>query len=260
MKQKTPRGWPSGRKDSSLLVLRRRLVHVTSCSVLKRLLSLSGPCQYWRAEAYVVVLKNAADPWEGGLIYPIVRLLESGKCPPALFSAPLIRAVVGFKWQWARNVIFVEFCLFFFWLTAFLVHASLYKPGDLEGGFWERLDANNSESVSIVASFLATVFMLPFSYISTCEVVYNGLGHWFTFWNLFDALAQICQMLCFAVYFFTTDVEPNTYAIMLSTQTVLLVLKIQYFARSIFRFIVSVNNTGLQGCAASRMCFHRQPE
>ena len=226
-------------------MLRRLLVPITSLFVFKWL-SLSGPCQYWRAEAYVVTLKNAADPWEGGLLYPIVRLLEGGRCPPALFSSPLIRAVVGFKWQWARNVIFVEFCLFFFWLTAFLVHAALYEPNDLKEHFWDTHDnhdtehatkegLDDSEYVSIVASFLATVFMLPFSYISTCEVIYNGLGHWLTFWNLFDALAQICQMLCFVVYVFTTGVEANTYAIMLSTQTVLLVLKIQYFSRCVFR-------------------------
>lgn len=106
-------------------------------------------------------------------------------------------------------------------------------------GAWKSFDADFRERASLLASLVSTVFMIPFSYISTCEVVYNGIRHWLTFWNLFDALAQICQMLCFVVYFFGANVDPKTYAIMLSTQTVLLVLKIQYFARAVLQVEVA---------------------
>ena len=179
----------------------------------------------------MVTMKNAAHPGNEGVLYPIVRMLEARSCPASVFSAPLVRAVVWYKWQWARNVVFAEFCIFFAWLVTFLLHATFYEESDLHRGFWYIYESKSQERLATVTSFLSTAFMLPFSYISLCEVWWNGVKHWLTFWNLFDVLAQLCQMLCFFVYFFGMDVSANSYAVMLSTQTVLLVLKIQYFAR-----------------------------
>lgn len=195
---------------------------------------VSEPCQHYKAEAYVVTLKNAAKSWEDGLLYPIVRKLEAGKCPPDLFSAPLIRAVVWFKWSWAKKVTFFEFLIFLLWLLSFSIHSATYEPEDLGLSISELLNSKNlaiRKGVAYLTSFIAVFFMIPFFYISLCEVIYNGLKHWLTFWNLFDVLAQICQLACFIIFFFGIKISANDYTILLSTCVVLLILKIQYFAR-----------------------------
>jgi len=179
-----------------------------------------------------VTLRNAAAPFDGGLLHPIVKKLDAGQCKSSLFSSALIRAVVWYKWHWARQVILAEFLIFMFWLVSFLVHASVYEPYELEHGFWHFHEASSGERVALVCSLISTIFTVPFTYMCICEIFQKRkITQWIIFWNIFDLLAQVFQFVCFAIYFFGISVAPNTYACLLGSQTVLLVLKIQYFAR-----------------------------
>lgn len=184
-------------------------------------------------------MKNAGAAFDDGLLFPVVRALERGICSPLLFSSTLIRAVVGFKWHWTRRVVLAEFALFLFWLSFFLVHASVYQKSDLNHGFWQIDSDNHRDRVSTIATAFAFAFALPFTYISICEIAVYGIRHWLTFWNVFDVLAQVNQFICFLLYFFGMDVSPETYAVVLSVQTVLLVLKIQYFSRAVLQVEVA---------------------
>lgn len=198
-----------------------------------------GNDHYWKAEAYSVSMKDAGAAFNEGLLCPVVQKLEKGVVSPMLFSSNLIRAVVGFKWHWTRKVVFAEFALFLFWLASFLIHASIYDQDDLNRGSWQISSSDHREHCSAIASAVSIAFMVPFTYISICEIAVNGLSHWFTFWNVFDVLAQVNQVICFLLYFSGSDVSSDAYATLLSLQTVLLVLKIQYFSRAVLQVEVA---------------------
>eukprot|EP00210_Caulerpa_lentillifera_P000698 g675.t1 len=198
-----------------------------------------GNEHYRKAQAYSVSMKNAAAPLDDGLLAPIVQKLEQGACSPLLFSSNLIRAVVGFKWHWTRKVVFAEFAMFLIWLISFLIHASMYNKDDLDRGSWQTPINEFKSECSAIASAVALAFMLPFTYISICEVAVNGVSHWLTFWNVFDVLAQVNQVICFLLYFTASHVSSDTYATLLGLQTVLLVLKIQYFSRAVLQVEVA---------------------
>lgn len=74
--------------------------------------------------------------------------------------------------------------------------------------------------------------MAPFAYISVCEILMTGLSRWFGFWNIADAAAEIMQIVCFVLHMSDAHIDATTFDIILATQTVLLVTKIQYFCRA----------------------------
>ncbi|GMH33344.1 hypothetical protein BSKO_01178 [Bryopsis sp. KO-2023] len=192
-----------------------------------------GATVYREVEAYVVTIRDAAGWGRRGILRPITLKWESGGCPQNIFSAPALQAVVSYKWhQWAKKVLWLELLLFIGWLFSFLAFGRLYSPDDLSEWWWETVKTGDRGRLSVITCTSSMIFMLPFAYISICEILMTGLGRWFGFWNITDAAAEVMQVICFILHMSNSDVGARAFDIILATQTVLLVTKIQYFCRA----------------------------
>lgn len=82
----------------------------------------------------------------------------------------------------------------------------------------------------VVLSILGCVFMLPFTIIEIFTFM-KYKTRWFTVWNVIDVSTQAMQVICAGVYLTKTNIDPNTFNLILAIQTILLLVKVQFFAR-----------------------------
>lgn len=102
----------------------------------------------------------------------------------------------------------------------------------MDNSIWDWKDTISRHYVlSYILIFLSQTFMLPFTYIEIRTIIVDGLG-WINIWNFIDAMTQFIQVCCTIVYLFDTGIAPETFNIILACQVILLVVKIQFFARS----------------------------
>lgn len=87
----------------------------------------------------------------------------------------------------------------------------------------------------VVLSILSHVFMLPFTLIEISTLI-KYKTKWYSVWNIIDVSTQVIQVACTVVYLTETDIKPNTFNLILAIQTILLLVKIQFFAR----YVVSI--------------------
>ncbi|GMH34069.1 hypothetical protein BSKO_01903 [Bryopsis sp. KO-2023] len=186
-----------------------------------------------RVEAFAVTIRNASGAGRNGLLHPILKKWQAKACPIEVWGLPAIRAVVSFKWNhWAKHYLLMEFCLYMLWTIVFTVEALTYKEEDLTKNMFQLWNDDDSHGkMMVVLSFLSTFFMLPFTLIEVSTII-RYRTRWYNLWNVIDVLTQFVQVTCTVLYLATTKIEPNTFNLLLATQTVLLLVKIQFFARA----------------------------
>ena len=73
-------------------------------------------------EAFVVSIRNTSASGKEGLLHPLVKHWQAGRCSFAVFSLPAVMATIKFKWQaFARRLLFVELGMYCLWLGSFYI-------------------------------------------------------------------------------------------------------------------------------------------
>ena len=105
------------------------------------------------------------------------------------------------------------------------------QENDLENNaidVWEQGERGN---LNIILVVLAQLLMFPFTYLCISRIR-SSAWQWFNLWNMIDMVTQCMQVVCTVVYL--CGAHPRGFDIMLGTQVVLLIAKIQFYARSRF--------------------------
>ena len=77
--------------------------------------------------AYVVYLKNLANPDHGALIPLLLQKIGSGAAPKSVWGYDSVRAVINYHWQhWAKRLLTISFIMFLIWTTSFSAYLVLY--------------------------------------------------------------------------------------------------------------------------------------
>lgn len=63
---------------------------------------------------------------------------------------------------------------------------------------------------------------------------------WINVWDIIDILTQVMQVICTIVYLLKTGMTSRTFNVMLASQTILLIAKIQFFARLVCKGLILV--------------------
>lgn len=104
-------------------------------AVLRKLVSDQSKHAAWdtseRVEALVVNIQDAAKPGEAGSLLALLRLYRTSE-DLGLFSLPVVRALVTFKWKtWAAQALTVLLVFYLLWLIGFVGFAWLFQNEDL---------------------------------------------------------------------------------------------------------------------------------
>mgnify|MGYP000034812664 CR=1 FL=1 len=84
------------------------------------------------------------------------------------------------------------------------------------------------ERCMIFLVILTQCLMFPFTFLCIKRIAARE-WQWFNFWNVIDMLTQTLQVLCTVVFLIGTP--PKYFDHMLAAQSVLLIAKIQFYAR-----------------------------
>ena len=77
--------------------------------------------------AYVVCMRDIANPKEGDLLSLLLQKSSSGAASSLIWEFPAVRAVVDYHWShWARRFLLAVFCIFLIWTVAFGLYICLY--------------------------------------------------------------------------------------------------------------------------------------
>eukprot|EP00210_Caulerpa_lentillifera_P000770 g745.t1 len=185
-----------------------------------------------QVEAFVVTIKNASGVRNQGLLFPLLQRWEANACPIEVWGLATVRALVSYKWNhWAKKYVMAQFILYIFWVISFLILALKYQPSDLgqaPGTLWNE---NANGRLMICSALACQLFMFPFTFVCIRRMI-GSAWQWFNFWDIFDILTQVMQVICTTVYLLETRITTRTFNVMLATQTILLIAKIQFFARA----------------------------
>jgi len=90
----------------------------------------------------------------------------------------------------------------------------------------EKEEINQPWQYFLVA--FTQMLMLPFTYICIRRMIAKT-WKWFNIWNAMETITQVIQVTCTVVYLLGT--YPPHFEVLLATQVILLIVRIQFFAR-----------------------------
>eukprot|EP00210_Caulerpa_lentillifera_P002104 g2019.t1 len=185
-----------------------------------------------KVEAFVVTIKNASGVRNQGLLLPLLQRWEANALPIEVWGLATVRALVSYKWNhWARKFVTAQFFIYLLWVISFLILALRYHPDDLGQSPLSLWNDNSNGRLMICAALCCQLFMFPFTFICIRRMLGSG-WQWINFWDIIDIVTQIMQVICTTVYLLETRIATAHFNIMLASQTILLIAKIQFFARA----------------------------
>ena len=154
--------------------------------------------------------------------------------------------------QWdkfARQIMFTELAIYMVWVLAFLGFTWLFQDEELDLGLGELL--RTQRGIATVAfEILAIVAMLPFLMLEQGTIRAYGLIGWMNVWNGMDILSYIFQITITVMHLGRIGLVSHSLSVVLATQILLLVFKVQFFTRcftySRFSFVEAIRDVILE--------------
>ncbi|GMH44150.1 hypothetical protein BSKO_12084 [Bryopsis sp. KO-2023] len=191
---------------------------------------------FWKSE-----LKNASKGktlkmgWSRDVVLS-AYVIKAGSCEEDVLKLPALRATIDYKWEaWAGKLLTIELILYIGWLLSYSLFLYFFLMQGTQSD-WRSPAA----SVYNVLSFL---LMCPFFIIEIFTIRAYKLG-WFSLWSIIDLGCFSLQVTIFLVYFGNFNgIDEDWFSACLAVESILIFLRIQYYARAFGSVNVSFVDT-----------------
>ncbi|KAI3431610.1 hypothetical protein D9Q98_004659 [Chlorella vulgaris] len=181
-------------------------------------------------EAFVVNVKNAADPDHKGIIQPLLKRWQAGGLELSAFGLPAIQAVIEYKWRtFARRLLLWQLAVFVCWLASFFTFAILFQDEDPKASLAEVVSTRRGLA-TVVAELVALLSMVPFLVLEAGTLSAYKFRGWFNVWNGLDAITYALQ-ISIAVLHLSRHVDSGYLSIVCALQCIMLLFRLQYYSR-----------------------------
>ena len=154
--------------------------------------------------------------------------------------------------QWdtfARKIMFKELSIYLVWVFAFLGFTLLFQDEELELSLAQVLETQRGIA-TVALEILAIVAMIPFVILEQGTIRAYGWPGWLNVWNGLDILTFVFQITITVMHLGRIGLVSHSLSVVLATQILLLVFKVQFFTRcftySRFSFVEAIRDVILE--------------
>ncbi|GMH44220.1 hypothetical protein BSKO_12154 [Bryopsis sp. KO-2023] len=187
--------------------------------------------------AYVLNVTGASVVGTQGLLHKVLLNLRAGSCMYDVMKLPALRATIDYKWNaWAGRLLMIELILYVGWLVAYSLFLLFFLVEDSN-------ERGMIYSPALICNILSFLLMWPFLIIEIFTIQAYKWG-WFSLWNAIDVGCYGLQMIIFIVYVGNFHaLSDDWFSTCLAIESVLLFIRIQYYARAFGSVNVSFVDT-----------------